>query len=255
MLTSIIIPTYNSLSLLRRTVESIRKHTQEDYELIVIDNGSTDGTLEFLKQQHIITISLPLNTGFPTACNWGLRLARGEWLLLLNNDVLVTPEWLTRMHRTYKADPHIGIIGPMTNYASGKQQIKMEGRYDEFAAGLRKEQDMKWEPVNRIIGFCMMFSREMLKRIGMLDERFSPGHFEDDDYCLRVRHAGYEVVMAKDVFVYHHGSASFKQYDQEVLETLLARNRQLFIDKWGADPVELAGEDIKGEHHANTDVS
>lgn len=175
--------------------------------------------------------------------------------MLLNNDVLVTPEWLTRMHRTYLAHPHMGIIGPMTNYASGKQQIKMEGRYEEFAAELRKAQDKEWEPVNRIIGFCMLFSRELLKRVGMLDERFSPGHFEDDDYCLRVRNAGYKVVMAKDVFVYHYGSASFKEYAQEELETLLARNRQLFIDKWGVDPVELAGEDIKGERHANTDVS
>jgi Predicted glycosyltransferases len=254
MLTSIIIPTYNAHALLQSTIDSIRKHTKEDYELIVVDNGSTDGTLDYLKQQQIITISLPENTGFPVACNWGLRLARGDRLLLLNNDVLVTAEWLYRLNRTYDTVSNMGIIGPMTNYASGKQQITLDGRYDEFAAKLRAEQDGQWEPVNRIIGFCMLFSRQMMQQIGMLDERFSPGHFEDDDYCLRIRWAGAQVAIAKDVFVYHHGSASFGGYAREDIESLLARNRQLFMNKWGIDPLVILEEEHKGEYHANPDV-
>ncbi|GLX71213.1 glycosyltransferase family 2 protein [Paenibacillus glycanilyticus] len=255
MLTSIIIPTYNALPMLRDTIGSIRKHTKESYELIVIDNGSTDGTLDYLKQQRIITISLPANTGFPAACNWGLRLARGERLLLLNNDVLVTSEWLSRLHRAYEADPWMGIVGPMTNYASGRQQIAMSGRYDEFAAQLRVTQDGKMEKVNRIIGFCMLFSRALLQKIGMLDEQFSPGHFEDDDYCYRAWRAGYKVMIAKDVFIYHHGSASFGSYAKEDLEPILARNRELFIQKWGIDPIQLAGEDNKGERHEHSGAS
>ncbi|MCK9860552.1 glycosyltransferase family 2 protein [Paenibacillus sp. ATY16] len=255
MLTSIIIPTYNALSHLREAIGTIRKHTKEPYELIVIDNGSTDGTLDYLKQQRIIAISLPVNTGFPAACNWGMRLARGDRLLLLNNDVLVTSEWLGRMHSVLDSDPAIGLVGPMTNYASGRQQIAMTGRYDEFAERLKIDENGQCEFVNRIIGFCMLFSRSLMQTIGQLDERFSPGHYEDDDYCYRAYRAGYRVAVAKDAFVYHHGSASFGRYDGEALEELVERNRRLFMNKWGIDPLELHDENGKGERHANSDAS
>ncbi|MNR61307.1 hypothetical protein D3C85_1830300 [compost metagenome] len=75
-----------------------------------------------------------------------------------------------------------------------------------------------------------------MRTIGLLDEQFSPGHFEDDDYCYRARLAGYRIVIAKDSFVYHHGSASFIRNDQEAVDRLLKRNRQLFMNKWGVDP-------------------
>ncbi|WP_336786068.1 glycosyltransferase family 2 protein [Paenibacillus sp. MMO-177] len=255
MLTSIIIPTCNAFPLLRETIATIRKHTKDPYELIVIDNGSTDGTLEYLKRERIIAISLPINTGFPAACNWGMRLARGERLLLLNNDVLVTDGWLSSMHSVLDSDTSIGLVGPMTNYASGRQQTAMTGRYDEFAAQLQIDENGQREFVKRIIGFCMLFTRSLMQTIGVLDERFSPGHFEDDDYCYRAYLAGYRVAIAKDAFVYHHGSASFRSYAGEDLEDLVRRNRQLFTDKWGIDPLELHDENSKGERHAQQDAS
>ncbi|GGG83373.1 glycosyltransferase family 2 protein [Paenibacillus radicis (ex Gao et al. 2016)] len=235
-LTSIIIPTYNGLPLLREAVASIRNCTTEPYELIVVDNGSTDGTIAYLQEQNINFISHPGNTGFPIACNWGLRLARGEYILLLNNDVLVSKHWLGNMLQHFRRDAAVGIVGPLSNYVSGRQQIEMTGNDVETAARLLNEHRGEYEVVKRVIGFCMLFSRDLLQRVGLLDERFSPGHFEDDDYCYRASLAGYRIVIAKDTFVFHHGSASFKQGDREALNELLARNRQLFIDKWGVDP-------------------
>lgn len=236
MLTSIIIPTFNGLSLLREAVESIRQCTTEPYELIIVDNGSTDGTIAYLQQQRILFVSLPENTGFPVACNWGLKLARGDYLLLLNNDVLVTDKWLSKLLQVFKANDSVGIAGPMSNYVSGRQQMPMEGSYTEAAARIGLDAAGQYEQVNRVIGFCMLFSRELMNRIGLLDEQFSPGHFEDDDYCYRARLAGYHIAIAKDAFVYHHGSASFIRQDREAVERLLERNRQLFISKWGVDP-------------------
>ncbi|MUT68739.1 glycosyltransferase family 2 protein [Paenibacillus sp. NEAU-GSW1] len=235
-LTSIVIPTYNGLHLLKEAIASIRRSTKAPYELIIVDNGSTDGTIEYLQEHNIVFISHPANTGFPVACNWGLRLARGEYLLLLNNDVLVTEHWLDNMLNHLMRDPKIGIIGPLSNYVSGKQQIEMAGSYMDMAAKVMAEARGQLEYANRVIGFCMLFRRELLQQVGWLDERFSPGHFEDDDYCYRARLAGYRVAIAKDTFVYHHGSASFKRGDQQAVISLLARNRQLFIDKWGVDP-------------------
>ncbi|MFF2484537.1 glycosyltransferase family 2 protein [Paenibacillus sp. NPDC058071] len=234
-LTSIIIPTYNGLSWLREAVASISRCTPEPHEIIVVDNGSTDGTLSFLQEQNITFVSHPGNTGFPTACNWGLRMARGDYLLLLNDDVLVTDHWLGGMLDAFAKDPEIGIVGPLSNYVSGRQQVDMPSSYTDTAASIRKAALGQVEYVNRVIGFCMLISRRLLDRIGLLDEQFSPGHFEDDDYCYRARAAGFRIAIAKDVFIYHDGSASFKR-EPGAVDQLLARNRQLFVSKWGVDP-------------------
>lgn len=95
-LTSIIILTYNQLDYTKQCIDSIRKYTAAGtYELIVIDNKSTDGTPEWLSQQHdILAVLNDRNEGFPKGCNQGIALAKGENVLLLNNDVIVTPRWL-----------------------------------------------------------------------------------------------------------------------------------------------------------------
>lgn len=78
-----------------------------------------------------------------------------------------------------------------------------------------------------------------MQEIGLLDERFSPGHYEDDDYCHRARMAGYKLMIAGDTFVHHHGSLSFCKQRRAELKSLISRNLKLFIDKWGYDPRTL----------------
>lgn len=235
--TSIIIPHYNEKDLLLHCLHSIKQHTKEPHEIIVVDNGSHDGSLEACIEHEVTVISLPKNVGFPVACNYGLQIASGEELLLLNNDVLVTPNWLSNMQKCLYSDDHIGIVGPMTNYASGRQQITMPfTSIDDMVKRMNKHEPNKWMKAERIVGLCFLFKRELLERLGLLDELFSPGHFEDDDYCYRARQAGYKLMIVGDVFVYHEGSYSFnKQGDQE-LQLLIERNKQKFIDKWGVDP-------------------
>jgi GT2 family glycosyltransferase len=82
----------------------------------------------------------------------------------------------------------------------------------------------------------MLFKRELYERIGELDERFSPGHYEDDDYCLRARMNGYSLLMCRNVFVYHQGSASFKRSSISELQQLVERNQHRFIEKWQIEP-------------------
>ncbi|KKO54276.1 glycosyltransferase family 2 protein [Paenibacillus sp. DMB20] len=236
-LTSIIIPTYNGRELLKDCIYSIKKYTDKPYEIIVVDNGSTDGTADVCRQEGITFISLAGNAGFPAACNKGLRIATGDSLLLLNNDVIVSRNWLTNMLGCLYSSPEIGIVGPLTNYASGKQQIDMPyTNVDDMAHQLNESDAQKWLQVDRLVGFCFLFKRQLLERIGFLDERFSPGHFEDDDYCHRARNAGYTFRIAGDVFIYHRGSASFGKQGTSEIKNLIERNRQKFIDKWGIDP-------------------
>lgn len=239
-LVSIVIPTFNGLHLLRDCIHSIRAHTRTPHEIIIVDNGSTDGTLEYCRDQQLICISQEKNTGFPVACNAGLRIASGDALLLLNNDVLVSRHWLTNMLNALYSGEEIGIVGPMTNYGSGKQQSELPyTNLEELAEHYDRAYKGKRLEVNRIIGLCLLFKREVMDRIGLLDERFSPGHYEDDDYCYRARQAGYRLMIAQDTFIFHHGSSSFKQEGMDALVQLVERNRQLFIEKWGVDPADF----------------
>jgi GT2 family glycosyltransferase len=242
--TSIIIPTYNGEELLRDCIYTIRESTKNvPYELIVVDNGSTDGTLDYCMRERVTFVSQPGNTGFPEACNLGLRIASGEAMLLLNNDVLATPHWLEHMLLCLDSSPDIGIVGPVSNYASGKQQLKEPyTNLEDMSRKYRKSNPSKWQEVKRIVGLSFLMKREVMEQVGLLDERFSPGHFEDDDYCIRARQAGYRLMIAGDSFLFHHGSKSFNRNGEEAHKALIARNKQLFIEKWGEDPTRYIEE-------------
>lgn len=240
-LTSIIIPTYNGLHLLKPCIEAIRLYTDTPYEIIVVDNASTDGTVEYCLREDLTLISLPENIGFPAACNKGLAVSRGDSLLLLNNDCYVTPRWLTQMLSALYSAEDVGIVGPVTNYASGRQLIMAEGMDREqriaFAESYNRSDPSKWHEVRRLVGFCMLFRRELWREIGGLDERYSPGHYEDDDYCYRTVMNGRRLLICGDTFVYHEGSASFKADHPQGWGDLVQENRRKFMDKWGQDPL------------------
>ncbi|HTU23475.1 MAG TPA: glycosyltransferase [Gemmataceae bacterium] len=235
-LTSIIILTYNQLHFTRLCVESIRRHTDVPYELIFVDNGSTDGTVDYLKSQAGVTLlTNPTNVGFPKGVNQGLRIARGEQLLLLNNDTVVTPGWLRRLLAPLDDDCRIGLVGPCSNNISGVQQVPVTYQdlsgLDDFAVKWAEEHQGERMDVNRLTGFCLLLRRELLQRIGYLDERFGLGNFEDDDYSRRALLAGYRDIIARDVFIHHFGSQTFRGNGVD-LGGLLQHNRRQFEAKW-----------------------
>lgn len=242
-LTSIIIPSYNGLGLLRSCVESIRRHTEVPYEIIIVDNGSSDETVAYAVREKLVLFALPGNRGFPEACNRGMSIASGDQLLLLNNDVEVQPRWLSNMLAALWSASEVGLVGPVTNFASGRQQIDLpwagEADFTSLAERMNRPDPAKWQEVRRLIGMCLLMKREVLENVGYLDERFSPGHYEDDDYSYRARQRGYKLLVCGDTLVYHAGSASFKAENPEGWNDLIRKNRRLFIDKWGVDPWEF----------------
>lgn len=244
--TSIVIPTHNGLELLKSAIYAIRQHTDPastPYEIIVVDNASADGTGEWCARERLTCVSMPVNAGFPTACNKGLRAANGEYLMLLNNDVTVSGGWLEALLEALLSRSDVGIVGPVTNYASGRQQVEypFDSKPDFHRAAkealVREAQG--YAPIMRLVGFCMLMRRLVYERIGELDERFSPGHYEDDDYCFRTRMHGFNLLMCKNVFVHHEGSASFKREEPWRVQELVARNREQFIAKWNVDPANF----------------
>ncbi|MGD2328414.1 glycosyltransferase [Bacillus subtilis] len=239
--TSIIVLTYNQLALTKQCLESIWKHTNNDcIEVIVIDNGSHDGTRDYLKQiTSIKAIFNKTNEGFAKACNQGLEVASGDNILFLNNDTIVTNQWLEPMIKLLYQDDKIGMVGPVSNYVSGPQQVPVNytnvEEIEDFSRLYCLQQRGRSKAVLRLVGFCLLVKKKVLDEVGGFDERFVGGSFEDDDLSLRVLQAGYQLKIALDSFVHHHGHATFTGNPDLSINQLYEENRQRFIDKWKVD--------------------
>ncbi|WP_164491642.1 glycosyltransferase [Staphylospora marina] len=242
MKTSIIIPVHNRWNLTSRCINSIRRCTPEPFELIIVDNGSTDETAESLKQRSEVRyIRNETNLGFPKACNQGIEAASGEYVLFLNNDTVVTPGWLRRLQSVFDNHEDAGLAGPVSNYCSGYfQQIPVpyrdpETELDAFAEEHARVNQGLVREVYRLAGFCLLTKRTVLEKAGGFDERFGIGTYEDDDLCLRVTKEGFRLFVALDAFVHHEGHATFTATPDLNMHSIMNENRQIASRKWGFD--------------------
>ena len=190
---SIIIPVYNQLEWTQRCIASIRKYTKETHEIIVISNGSTDGTNEWLTTQDLIYETHPEPLGYAKAINQGLKLAKGEYIILLNNDTEIIDQrdenhtaqdphdWIKIMREMFDADPDVGIAGPLSQMSDVTKR-------------------------NFIIFFCVMLNRKVLAKVGPLDEDFGAGAGEDTLYCYLAEEAGFKVVKTKKILPIYHAA-------------------------------------------------
>jgi GT2 family glycosyltransferase/glycosyltransferase involved in cell wall biosynthesis len=239
---SIIIVTYNNLVLNKLCLESVLRNTEHlDYEIIVVDNDSTDGTPEFLHQlaarhRHVRIILNPANYGFARANNQGVSISTGDVIILLNNDTVVPPGWLSRLTK-HLDDPQVGMVGPVTNFVGN--EAKVEVNYRTWAEMERFAETRAWEhegeiaDIRMLAMFCVALRRETFEMVGPLDEQFGVGMFEDDDYTQRIRAAGLRIICAADVFVHHVGQAAFKKLiERGEYAKLFDENRRRFEAKW-----------------------
>lgn len=237
-LTSIIAIALNGLDYTKRCIESIREHTGLPYELIVVDNGSTDGTLEYLQEQgDVKLVANSENVGAPFARNQGLQIAKGEYIVFFDNDIVATKDWLKILVEHSKNNPEVGLIGPMSNYVSGPQFVPDSSFEDindmhSFARKLTADHNGSFIPANRLILFAMFATRAVIDKIGGMDPLYGKWGFEDDDYCIRAMIAGFKLAIAKDVFIYHKGSSTAEAANIDYSQ-LLEENWEKFKDKWG----------------------
>lgn len=249
-LTSIVILSYNTKDYLRHCIASIRRYTAPgSYEMIIIDNASTDGSAKWLCEEQARSMDLRVvfnreNVGFPKGCNQGMAVAKGRDILLLNSDTIVTPRYLEQMRTALYADEHNGAVSCAANHISNFQQVETDGYTDlagleRFAEGYNHTDPSKWERRTMLVGFCFLLRRSTYEQLGGFDETFSPGNFEDADYSMRLLQAGYHLIYAGDTFIHHFGSASFAKRNKEKTidknhkyESILMRNRRKFLAKW-----------------------
>lgn len=238
---SIIILTRNQLHFTIQCLKSIQQYTSMPHEIIVVDNNSTDDTPTFLRQfskdnPNVKVIFNNRNRGFAAGNNQGLALAFAKYLVLLNNDTVVTPGWLERMIGVLQRHPKVGMVGPMSNFVAAPQLVpevsyRNSDELENFARQFASQYAGQTQTVQRLIAFCLAMRREVLEQVGGLDEIFGLGNFEDDDFCVRVWLSGFEALIAKDVFIHHTGNVTLKPEGLLDMEPFL-RNWELFKAKW-----------------------
>jgi GT2 family glycosyltransferase len=240
---SVVVVTFDNLVFNRLCLESVIEYADSpSFELVVVDNGSTDGTVDYLRAlaaEHDTVRPLfnDANAGFARALNQGIEVARGSILVLLNNDTVVAPGWLAGLARQLE-DPAVGLVGPVTNRTEGEAKVDTDYTTGaEFlAAAAERARDWagKHDELSRLVMFCAAMRRDVVERVGPLDEQFGLGMFEDDDYVLRVRAAGYRIECAQDVLVHHFGQATLgKLAATGEYGPLFHANRRRFAEKWG----------------------
>jgi len=242
---SVVVVSHENVALTRLCVESVLANTaRPPFELIVIDNASRDGSRAWLRTvarrfQHVRLVLNDENRGFAAACNQGLALARGQLLVLLNNDTIVAPGWLERL-AAHAAEPELGLVGAVTNRIGNEAEV--ETGYETYGGFLREAAERarahagsRFElPMPAM--FCLALRRDAHERIGPLDEGFGLGMLEDDDYAERARRAGYRLACAEDVLVHHFGEGSLGELFADGSHgELLAANRERFERKWGVE--------------------
>jgi GT2 family glycosyltransferase/2-polyprenyl-3-methyl-5-hydroxy-6-metoxy-1,4-benzoquinol methylase/glycosyltransferase involved in cell wall biosynthesis len=240
---SIVVLTYNNLDFTKACLHSLQLYTDyPNWELIIVDNASSDDSPEYLKEYETLHDNAKVilnddNLGFSAGNNVGLEAATGDYLVILNNDTYVTRGWLNGLIKALDADSQMGIVGPVTNNIGNEAKIEIGyADMDAMAINAEKYTDAHANQllhVNTVAFFCVAFSRSVFEKVGLMDEDFGVGFFEDDDYCNRVHALGLKVAVVEDVFVHHHLSASFDKLKAEDKQKLFEKNKIIYEKKWG----------------------
>ncbi len=242
-LVSILIVTYNSATFVRPCLDSLLRNTAYPrYEVVVVDNASTDETVRLLQEyaerdQRLRFYCLPQNAGFAGGNNRAAQESRGEYLVFLNIDTMVTGGWVGRLLRHFHRDHSIGLICPVTNFAGNEVKINVSysssGEMERFARALAVAKYRQKAEISVAPLFCAAMPRAVWERVGGMDTRYEVGMFEDDDLSLRVRGLGLGVFAAEDTFVHHFGQGAFSRLSPEAYNRIFEANRKRFEEKWG----------------------
>lgn len=233
---SIIIPAYNQHDLTRECIAAVRDH-EPSAEIVLIDNGSTP---PYMRADADRVLRNEQNAGFPVAVNQGIRYASGDYIILLNNDVIVTERFASYLiGHLINHD----IVAPMTNYCAGLQRVQIPLYFDRASLDDRARAYTAAHigaalPVRWVIGFCMAFRKSLWTVIGRFDEDLWPCSGEEIDFCLRANEADYSVAIAKDVYVHHYGSQTFRAMEnagQTQYHQIIERNNAHLAKKWGEE--------------------
>ena len=233
MTCDIIVAVWNQVKVTRRCLESIARNTQADYRIILIDNASDEETKKYLDEfinansQKVVLIRNKTNQGFLKAANQGLMKSEAKYVCLLNNDTVVTKGWLEELMSVAEKNPKLGIMNPSSTTLGQKVALKDIERY---ASKIKRYQG-EYIEMAQASGFCMLIKREVIDKIGILDESYGMGYFEDTDYSYRAKEIGFKIARVKASYVYHQENVSFVRLKRR--DEVFMANRKIFEERWG----------------------
>lgn len=227
---SVIVPVFNALEDVKLCLRALEERA-DGYamQVIVVNDGSDADTTRWLRQYcestpGVDVIEHPQNQGYTRAINTGLRASVGEFVVTLNSDTIVTHGWIHGMVRCMRSSSEIGIVGPLSNAATWQNVPELYGEDGQFAINALPE-GLSPDEMARVVlhasarsypraafinGFCMMIRRQVLDRVGFMDEEAFPvGYGEENDLCMRAADAGFTLAIADDSYVFHAKSKSF----------------------------------------------
>ncbi|MDD5173433.1 MAG: glycosyltransferase family 2 protein [Candidatus Omnitrophica bacterium] len=235
MTCDIVIAVWNNLDLTRSCVDSIIRNTDViNYRLIIIDNASNNETKKYLEElrdkegARVLLVRNESNLGFIKAVNQGIRLSGAPYICLINNDTIVTKGWLSEMIGAAETSPRIGIVNPSSNTLG---QNPDKGESAQAYAERLKRGNVSFTEIGSAIGFCMLIKREVIDKIGVFDEIYGMGNFEDTDYSRRAIKEGYICARAHRAYVFHDEGSSFGR--DRTFDTNFERNRKIYEFRWG----------------------
>ncbi len=241
---SIVVLMWNQGLLTMNCLKSI--YDRSDYrnmEVILVDNGSD------LNESFIVTnwiknensnrtkyVRNEVNLGFAAGNNVGIKLSTGDFIIVLNNDTEVTPGWIWRSIKHFSVNPNLGLLGPSTNNCGNEARVVLRNQDGNWLHEVIPRfgfRELKPIPAKTIAFFCVVIKRAVIDEVGLISEDYGKGYFEDDDYCRMVETAGYEIAIARDIFVYHQMSASFDLLGDAAKAELFRKNKAVYEAKWG----------------------
>jgi GT2 family glycosyltransferase len=240
--TSIIIPVFNKVEFTFQCLRSLfREIDLTRNEIIIIDNASCDETPKILALlgNRIRVICNDENAGFVDACNQGARAARGEFLVFLNNDTIVQPDWLSSLVETIESDEQIGAVGSTLIYPNGLLQeagaiVWRDGTSHAYGWG-ENPAEARFNfarEVDYCSGASLLIRKEMFDKLGGFDKRFAPAYYEDTDLCMSVRAAGFKVIFQPVSRLIHVEGATAGKNTSSGFKRFQEINRHKFVEKW-----------------------
>ncbi|CDM68255.1 glycosyl transferase family protein [Clostridium bornimense] len=241
--TSIVILSFNELENTKLCIESVKKFTLKSIsEIIVVDNGSTDGTVEWLRNQDDIkTIFLKINVGIAPGFNIGYKEAKGDTVVFLANDTIVTPNWINNISNALYSDESIAAVTAVVN--KGLESITIPVSYNNieemisFAIRNNISDPSRWKNKILLGLYCIVVKKKVLDKVGAFDERFAPAYFEDFDLGLNLISNGYKIIQCDDAFIHHFSDVTIRKNPQRY--EIMNKGQIKFNNKWKFDMVRF----------------
>lgn len=229
---SIVTAVYNQIEYTQLFLQSIKENSSQPYELIVVDNGSDDPTKSWLRQQKCKLIRWEENQGTTKAWNAGIKAARGEYVCVINNDVIVSPKWLEGLLKTLLNAPEdLGVLSPSTNEVTYNLNISPNNEgykiFKQESLHMQSQKEVLWQ--DSLVGAGMVLTRKLINKIGLFDERYF-AYYNDLDYLLALVSAGFKSYTTNQSMIYHFGGASGK--NNPIIAAKKEEDKEKFLSKW-----------------------